>query len=244
MGFFGGGGAAPANMGGATSSVAGTAGLVPAPAAGSQKTFLRGDATFKPIEYMFRAPVNNLTHNMGAVNGSSVPFFSYIFGVGGSTGTLTALQCRFTPILIPKADTYTRLAADVNNSNAGTNCSVAIYSPSSTTYLPETKLADTGSMSTATAGVIEGTISQYLDEGFYWVGVCCDSNLVQFRINNSSYWSMFGTNRPNVGEGRTHDIQVRLTNTIASITSWPATIATGDLTLNNDNSVNLAIRKV
>ena len=243
MAFFG-GGASASNMVGATSSTAGTAGLVPAPAAGDQKLFLRGDGTFNPVEYMFRAPVNNITHNMGAVNGSSISFFSYMFGIGGSTGTLTALQCRFTPILIPKADTYTRLAADVNNSNAGTNCSISIYSPSSTTFLPAAKLADTGSMSTATAGVIEGTISQYLDQGFYWLGVCCDSALVQFRVNNNSYWSMFGTNRPNVGEARGHDIQVRLTNTIASITSWPATIATGDLTLNNDTSVNLAIRKV
>ena len=46
MPFFGGGGAAPANMGGATSSVAGTAGLVPAPSAGDQDKQLRGDGTF------------------------------------------------------------------------------------------------------------------------------------------------------------------------------------------------------
>jgi hypothetical protein len=47
MGFFGGGGAAPANMGGATSSVAGTAGLVPAPAAGNSTRVLISDATFR-----------------------------------------------------------------------------------------------------------------------------------------------------------------------------------------------------
>lgn len=34
------------NMGGATSSAAGSAGLVPAPAAGKQGTFLRGDGTW------------------------------------------------------------------------------------------------------------------------------------------------------------------------------------------------------
>jgi len=47
MGFFGGGGAAPANMGGATSSAAGTAGLVPAPAAGNNTRVLISDATFR-----------------------------------------------------------------------------------------------------------------------------------------------------------------------------------------------------
>ena len=46
--FGGGGGAAPANMVGATSSAAGTAGLVPAPAQRNQFTCLAGDATFKP----------------------------------------------------------------------------------------------------------------------------------------------------------------------------------------------------
>lgn len=49
MGFFG-GGSAPANMVGATSSVAGTAGLVPAPAAGNQNSVLMGDATFLNLD--------------------------------------------------------------------------------------------------------------------------------------------------------------------------------------------------
>ena len=51
MGFFGGGGgAAPADMVGATSSVAGTAGLVPAPAAGKQSSVLMGDALFLNLD--------------------------------------------------------------------------------------------------------------------------------------------------------------------------------------------------
>jgi hypothetical protein len=50
MGFFGGGGgAAPANMVGATSSAAGTAGLVPAPAAGKNTRALFSDATFGEV---------------------------------------------------------------------------------------------------------------------------------------------------------------------------------------------------
>jgi hypothetical protein len=52
MGFFGGGGAAPANMGGATSSVAGTAGLVPAPAAGKNTRALFSDGTFQEIPFL------------------------------------------------------------------------------------------------------------------------------------------------------------------------------------------------
>ena len=37
------------DMGGATSSAAGTSGLVPAPAAGKQASFLRGDGTWQDI---------------------------------------------------------------------------------------------------------------------------------------------------------------------------------------------------
>ena len=50
MGFFGGGGSAASNMVGATSSAAGTAGLVPAPAAGKQNSVLMGDATFLNLD--------------------------------------------------------------------------------------------------------------------------------------------------------------------------------------------------
>jgi len=47
MGFFGGGGASVANMVGATSSAAGTAGLVPAPAAGNKRRALSSNALFE-----------------------------------------------------------------------------------------------------------------------------------------------------------------------------------------------------
>jgi len=53
VGLFGGGGASASNMVGATSSAAGTAGLVPQPAAGTEDSILRGDATFGrfPLPY-------------------------------------------------------------------------------------------------------------------------------------------------------------------------------------------------
>ena len=57
MAFFGGGGASVANMVGATSSVAGTAGLVPAPAAGKNTRALFSDASFGelPLYPKFKA---------------------------------------------------------------------------------------------------------------------------------------------------------------------------------------------
>ncbi len=49
MGLFGGGGSAASNMVGATTSTAGTAGLVPAPAAGNNTRALFSDASFGEI---------------------------------------------------------------------------------------------------------------------------------------------------------------------------------------------------
>ena len=51
MGFFGGGGGGtnPVNMVGASTGTAGTAGYVPAPAAGEEHKLLRGDATFQGV---------------------------------------------------------------------------------------------------------------------------------------------------------------------------------------------------
>lgn len=49
MGFFGGGGTTPVNMVGASTGTAGTAGYVPAPAAGKNTRYLSSDASFGEV---------------------------------------------------------------------------------------------------------------------------------------------------------------------------------------------------
>ena len=78
MPFFGGGGAAVANMGGATSSAAGTAGLVPAPSAGKKTRGLFSNAAFEEIPFFpLRKAANTLWVS------------SKIFGVGASVQNQT-----------------------------------------------------------------------------------------------------------------------------------------------------------
>jgi|688.fasta_scaffold109719_8 hypothetical protein len=91
MGFFGGGGAAPANMGGATSSAAGTAGLVPAPAAGDQDKVLRGDATF---DFNFNPSIKRWGrmiyfhhHRIGGDQNTAFDFANLASGTGAQSGT-------------------------------------------------------------------------------------------------------------------------------------------------------------
>jgi hypothetical protein len=106
MGFFGGGGgAAPANMGGATSSVAGTAGLVPAPPAGKNTRALFSDANFGelPLYPKFKAsnttwlkPVISALGTGGGLGSQAPAARRRQFGLGffPDDGTIDTLGCR------------------------------------------------------------------------------------------------------------------------------------------------------
>ena len=94
MGFFGGGGASVANMVGATSSVAGTAGLVPQPAAGKQGDALFGDATFKKTW----AAVSSV--RAGKILGTSP------FQVSSLNTSWTVDYAYYIPIIVPRRMTF------------------------------------------------------------------------------------------------------------------------------------------
>ena len=83
-GFFGGGGGASAsNMVGATSSVAGTAGLVPAPAAGDEEKCLTGAATF----HVPNLPIVKTQTTRGTTTSRWIlPPFAQSEGAGSSGG--------------------------------------------------------------------------------------------------------------------------------------------------------------
>jgi hypothetical protein len=94
MGFFGGGGgAAASNMVGATSSAAGTAGLVPAPAAGEQNGFLMGQGIFGPA--VFRPNLSTYSRFYGPMGGGLA--FGDTNGATANAGTRAELN----PILLP-----------------------------------------------------------------------------------------------------------------------------------------------
>lgn len=89
MGFFGGGGGTtPVNMVGASTGTAGTAGYVPAPAAGKNTRALFSDATFTAIPILPRRSaettryVRNFTETLNPGNGAwnaKIRYFAMIF---------------------------------------------------------------------------------------------------------------------------------------------------------------------
>ena len=247
MGFFGGGGSAASNMVGATSSAAGTAGLVPAPAAGDQTAFLSGSGSFLIPAVPILSKDSGQTQDVGTVNSSSVVFFGCPFLSGGSTsGVPSTLKPLFCPIYIPKTDTYTRIACTVNTGSAGTLFSLGIYSLDESTGLPKTLVVSSNSLSSASAATVEGTISQSLNQGWYWSAIMTDSTAPAFRFENNQTFSFIGTNLPWSGGAR-NALRIITTNSRSSITDWPSPISRSDLTISqNVNSafVHISVRKV
>jgi hypothetical protein len=255
MGFFGGGGGAASNMVGATSSVAGTAGLAPAPAAGDHKLTLRGDATFYPSQPVIYAPQSSFTHNVGAVNGSSVAFWTYPWFNGGSAGAIGTLICFFCPILIPKQDTYTRIGVTVNTGAAGSTIGLALYDNDESNNLPKNLLASSLSgISTAAAGTYEETISVTLSAGWYHGAILAStSTTLAFRAENNLWFPFYGSSEPWGGGGRGTALQARLTNARSSVTDFPSLISSSDITIRRSGETvggagssipNIGIRKV
>lgn len=255
MAFFGGGGAAPANMGGATSSAAGTAGLVPAPSAGDHKLSLRGDATFYPAQPIIYSPSSTYTHNAGAVNSSSVAFWTYPWLAGGSTGAIGTLICYFCPILIPKQDTYNRIGVVVSTGAAGSTIGLALYDNDESNNLPKNLLASSSSgISSASGATIEQSMSVTLSAGWYHGALLASTNTtLAFRAENSYWLPFYGSTQPWGGTGRNTALQARLTNARSSVTDFPSSITSSDVTIRvNGESVGgasasmptIGIRKV
>jgi hypothetical protein len=199
MGFFGGGGAAPANMGGATSSAAGTAGLVPAPAAGEQGSILFGDADFK--KYIMPA---------GGSYGTDYVGFPYIDFQAWNTANLNVnsnLLMRGRMFYL--AGTYNRIACYVGTGSSGKNIKAGIYDIDTNGY--ETSLVASGTISLASTGVAEVAVSDFtLESKFYICAWIIDSSGASIWYGSTGYmggrpFSNFdASNNPNLNSSISH----------------------------------------
>jgi len=181
MGFFGGGGASASNMVGATSSVAGTAGLVPAPAAGEQAEFLRGDATFA---------------NPVALPESRLPPSGHYFGFPSAgylseTGISQATALNFAPIFVPIRDTYTIIAIHNLSTNASGTARLGLYNFDTTNAKPSTLVVDAGTVSLTTIGIKEASISVTLDRGLYYGAVVASHSVSYFCTGTYTWYYVF-----------------------------------------------------
>ena len=169
MGGFFGGGASVANMVGATSSVAGTAGLVPAPAAGDQDAMLFGDATFK--KYILQPSSKPFTQS------TSQYYFPYLLverpentDSGGFTNSSGAILC---PHLISGNATISNIVFINHTANVNTTLVLGVYQADITTGWPLTKIAQATSinLSSTASGTVVTTAITAAVKGLFWLCV-------------------------------------------------------------------------
>jgi hypothetical protein len=188
MGFFGGGGAAPANMGGATSSAAGTAGLVPAPAAGDDLKVLSGDATFK-------FPCEEILPNGVQAGGFFGPIGCSANWAGGAS-SLSANIAYAQPIWVSTEKTISTLRFRLNSSSTA-NIRGGIYTPRSDGLAGNLKTAEFGpagltGVSTGMVGLTSASTIT-LRRGLYW-GVLLSDGTPNLSTVGANYMWMFGNN--------------------------------------------------
>lgn len=103
----------------------------------------------------------------------------YYGGEISQTGTTTTFVVAANllyavPFFVGKKVTWTRIGIDVTAS-AGTNARLGIYKADGTGGTPSTLVVDAGTVSTASTGIKEATISQALEVGMYWVTAVFDN---------------------------------------------------------------------
>ena len=163
MAFFG-GGASASNMVGATSSVAGTAGLVPAPAAGEESGLLRGDATF------LKSP---LLKGQGFYTGFTAlgAYGQYQITNAAVGGNWLGNDANFVLFYYPDTFEFDRIGFFTQAWASTQNVEFALYSCDQKIPLfPKTRV-NTETISVA-SGTLEVSLSStWSTSGFFYIGI-------------------------------------------------------------------------
>ena len=179
MGFFGGGGASASNMVGATSSAAGTAGLVPAPAAGDENRQLLGSATFIQTSPYILSGRTTSIFTFHSVNS----FACY----SANNVTLNASQIWFSPILVNCSFIFDRILFANRNGNALANTKFGLYTHDRTSGVPKTLLVQSANVASI-SGITnnEATVdSTTLSPDIYWACFVSANSALTRRIEET-----------------------------------------------------------
>jgi hypothetical protein len=171
MPFFGGGGggATVANMVGATSSTAGTAGLVPAPAAGKNTRALFSDASFGEVPLL--PQYKNTVANRYIRNWTTT----------ANTGYTPSASLRLFGLIYCMVDGEIDILATATSAGptSAVNVHIALWDNSQAGE-PSTYLCG-GTVSSGTSGNANLTVTispaQSVKRGFYWISVTPESNM-------------------------------------------------------------------
>ena len=110
-------------------------------------------------------------------------------GLAAMAGGLTNDQMYLVPIFISEDMTIDRIAIEVTTAAASSTVRLGLYS--STDSVPSTLIADFGTVSSATTGVKELTVSQAVSKGLIWAAyVCSNSSSVRLRQIQDGYQTL------------------------------------------------------
>jgi hypothetical protein len=186
MGFFGGGGGTtPVNMVGASTGTAGTAGYVPAPAAGKNTRALFSDATFAEV------PVFPQYKNTGV--GSYIAVWNPYNNAGGAySGTRVR---NFMPVYVPASgqiDKLTFLTAATGT--PAVNMHIAMWECAEDGTPSTYVIGGIGSTGTAATTLIDVSVTATsVNRGFYYLSLTAETQTnVTIRTNaQPSYLKQF-----------------------------------------------------
>lgn len=184
MAFFG----PPRPLVGATSSVAGSSGLVTAPAAGEQGRYLQGDGTYGgPLFNNFEVPSSRYLGPLVA------------YGGNGSTRAVGSFTAIFTPIYSNKSRSISEIKIEVTTASGATGSpttEVAMFNCDSSGF-PTTRISNslTVGIDQTTTGVKTLTYSPSftIPAGISWFGIKVKTNGTT--NNNTRFRSMDGVGR-------------------------------------------------
>lgn len=96
-------------------------------------------------------------------------------GAGGAVFTI--ISTKYTPIFIPYQITISALGSRVNTAAAAGNFCMGVYANGTNNLPTGSVLAQTGNMSTTTAGIVTGALGANLQlgPGYYWVATQMDN---------------------------------------------------------------------
>jgi hypothetical protein len=120
-------------------------------------------------------------------------YYSSFNGWTAGTRTLAANRLFYVPFFVPQATTWTRIGVNVATPAAGTTIRLGIYNNGNGVPTGAPRL-DAGTVSAATTGEKELTISHALDVGWYWLAVVSNGTAAITAESNASLGF-----RPNMG---------------------------------------------
>jgi hypothetical protein len=167
-------GAVTSDLVGATSSTAGTAGLVPAPSSGQNELGLKGDATFGETTLPQRVF-------------PSQRFCNDAFSGGDGTTGFNSFRTHFNLIWVPRRMSFDRIGVVQNTAGLTHNMRLGVYNSDSSTGLPSTVNFDAGEVTLNGAGTYTITINQTLDAGYYYGAIFTGSSGINCTRFTSSY---------------------------------------------------------